>query len=132
MKDNGVVVYTLYAQFFNDVSVGCNDKSWVLFDPTGRDGEHFGLKLTSQKRQKMNEMVRAANERIQAAIDTKTKSFESRQISLVVADWDTYIGKIKGRFCEDDAAPNPDDNRNLVFQRKDQTHRFTPSERLRL
>ncbi|KAL8851852.1 MAG: hypothetical protein Q9221_003278 [Calogaya cf. arnoldii] len=132
MKDNGVVVYTLYAQFFNDIDVGCNEKSWVLFDPTGRNGENFGLKLTTEKRQKMNEMVRAANKQIQAAVKSKMKSFESRQISLVVADWDAYIGKINGRFCEDGATPNPDDNRNLVFQRKDQTPRFIPPERVRL
>ncbi|KAL8770758.1 MAG: hypothetical protein Q9209_003625 [Squamulea sp. 1 TL-2023] len=130
MKDNAVVVYTLYARFFNDTSTGCNDKSWVLFDPTGRNGENFGLKLTMERRQKMNEMVQAANSRIQAAISGKQKFFESRQISMVVADWDTYVGKIKGRFCEDGATPNPDDNRNLVFQRQDQTPRFIPPERL--
>ncbi|KAL8925829.1 MAG: hypothetical protein Q9208_003326 [Pyrenodesmia sp. 3 TL-2023] len=129
MKDDAIVVYTLYAQFFNDIDPACNDQSWVLFDPTGRSGKEFGLKLTTEKRRKMNQMVLAANERIKKAITNKRNEFESRKISIVIADWDAYVGKIKGRFCEEGATLNPDDNLSLVFQRQDQTPIFVPSDK---
>lgn len=131
MKDGGIVAYTLYGQFFNETATACNDQSWVLFDPTGRSGKEFGLKLTTQKRQKMNEMVRAANKRIRTAISNSRNDFDSRHISLVVADWDAYVGKIRGRFCEEGAPLNPDDNPSLVFQRQDQTPRFIPPDKLK-
>ncbi|KAL8759101.1 MAG: hypothetical protein Q9184_003726 [Pyrenodesmia sp. 2 TL-2023] len=129
MKDDAIIVYTLYAQFFNDTDTACDDQSWVLFDPTGRSGKEFGLKLTRQKRQKMNQMVLAANERIKKAITSKRDKFESKKISIVIANWDAYVGKIKGRFCEEGATLNPDDNLSLVFQRQDQTPIFVPSDK---
>ncbi|KAL8845720.1 MAG: hypothetical protein Q9221_009132 [Calogaya cf. arnoldii] len=63
--------------------------------PTDVSGKEFGLKLTTQKRYKMNEIVRAANKRIRTAISNSRNDFDSRHISLVVADWDAYVGKIK-------------------------------------
>lgn len=129
MKDDAIVVYTLYAQFFNDIDPACNKQSWVLFDPTGRSGKEFGLKLTTQKRRKMNEMVLAANDRIRTAITNKQNGFESRKISIAIVDWDPYVGKIHGRFCEEGATLNPDDNLSLVFQRQDQTPIFVPGDK---
>ncbi|KAL9591774.1 MAG: hypothetical protein Q9179_007384 [Wetmoreana sp. 5 TL-2023] len=129
VKDKGVVVYTLYAKFFNEVSTACNDQSWVIFDPTGGNGRNFGLKLTSQRRQRMNQMVEAANVRIQSAISKSHPKFEDRGITLQTADWNAYVERIKGRFCEDGAAMSPEDNLSLVFQRQDNTPRFIPPER---
>ncbi|KAL8897389.1 MAG: hypothetical protein Q9207_007240, partial [Kuettlingeria erythrocarpa] len=129
MKDDTIVVYTLYAQVFNDIDPACNEQSWVLFDPTGRSGKDIDLKLTTDKRRKMNEMVLAANDRIRTAITNKQNGFESRKISIVIADWDPYVGKIHGRFCEEGATLNPDDNLSLVFQRQDQTPIFVPGDK---
>ncbi len=131
MKDDGVVAYTLYGQFFNDTATACNDQSWVLFDPTGRSGKEFGLKLMTQKRKKMNEMVLAANKRIRTAISYSQDAFDSRHVALVAADWDAYVGKIKGRFCEEGAPLNPDDNLSLAFQRQDQTPRYIPPAKVK-
>lgn len=130
MKDKGVVVYTLYAKFFNAVATGCNGQNWVLFDPTSRKGTNLGLKLTTQRRERMNQMVDTANQQIRTAIANSRPAFEARGISILVADWDKYVGKINGRFCEEGAPANPDDDPSLVFQRQDNTPQFVPPERL--
>ncbi|KAL8628772.1 hypothetical protein Q9189_005500 [Teloschistes chrysophthalmus] len=130
MKDQGVVVYTLYAKFFNAVATACNGQNWVLFDPTSRKGTNRGLKLTTQRREKMNQMVGAANQQIRTAIGNSRSAFEARGIPILVADWDEYVGKIDCRFCEEGASANPDDDLSLVFQRQDNTPQFIPPERL--
>ncbi|KAL9583499.1 MAG: hypothetical protein Q9212_002670 [Teloschistes hypoglaucus] len=130
MKEKGVVVYTLYAKFFNAVATGCNKVNWVLFDPTLRKGTNRGLKLTTRRREKMNRMVDAANQQIRTAIENSRPAFEARGISILVADWDEYVGRINGRFCEEGAPANPDDNFSLVFQRQDNTPQFIRPEEL--
>lgn len=75
-------------------------------------------------------MVDAANQQIRTAIENSRPAFEARGIPILVADWDDYVGRISGRFCEEGAPANPDDNFSLAFQRQDNIPQFIPPEKL--
>ena len=130
LKNNDVVVYTLYGKFFNETTTACNKHSWTLLDLTGSNGYYFGLKLTSERRHKMNMMVDSANKEIGTVIESARSSFETNKISLQVTDWDEYVGLTQGRFCEEGAPQDPEEDRKLAFQRKNQRPQFIPPEKL--
>ncbi|KAL8645031.1 MAG: hypothetical protein Q9210_006938 [Variospora velana] len=128
MQDNGIVVYTLYAPFLDDKATACNDQSWVLFHPNRRSRHNCGLSLTTQRRQRMNEMVRAANARIQVAIADARTDVETRQITIVLAGWDAYIEKVKDRYFEDGLSIDPDADNELASQKYNYISKFVPRE----
>lgn len=125
MAVNGIVVYTMYSKFFNADTNACNDKTWTFIDPTGSSG----LKLTKERRKRLNDMVDSANQKIQDAINSFRDRYWESKLELVTASWDKFVGATKGRFCEDGASDNPDNNVGLVFQRHDITPYFTPPEK---
>ena len=126
MAVNGIVVYTLYAKFFNADTDACSDKTWTYLDPTGSSG----LKLTKERRKRLNDMVDSANQKIQNAITSFRNRYETAKAELVTASWDNFVIATKGRFCEQGASDNPDDNLGLVFQRLDNTPKFIPPEKV--
>ncbi|KAL8776615.1 MAG: hypothetical protein Q9194_003046 [Teloschistes cf. exilis] len=104
MKDKGVVVYTLYAKFFNAVATGCNGQNWVLFDPTSRKGTNLGLKLTTQRRERMNQMVDTANQQIRTAIANSRPAFYSFDSSSAMQSYhpDVSMAEQWGKYYQSD------------------------------
>lgn len=115
LKPGGIVVYTLYASFFNAATDICDDKTWSFLDPF----KTFGPKLTKDKRKSMNSLVQLANQKIQDAVNAMNAKSTKNVATYVVADYDNYIGLVNGRFCEDGATTNISDftNRNEMLQR---------------
>lgn len=122
LRVNGITIYILYAKFFNTTTEACNDQSWTYLDPSGSSG----LKMTQQHRKQMNDMVDSANQKIKNAVASFRDRYDFAKMELVTVDWDKFTGAIKGRFCEDGASLDPNDNDGLVFQRQDNTPRFIP------
>lgn len=65
IRVNGIVVYVFYGKFFNQNTDACDRETWTFIDPTGSSG----LKLTKERRKKMNDRVDSANQKIQNAIN---------------------------------------------------------------
>ncbi|KAI9798476.1 MAG: hypothetical protein M1833_004742 [Piccolia ochrophora] len=114
IKPAGLILWTLYAKFFNPDTDPCSEQSWAVFDPTGN-----GLKLTKERRQKMNQLVEDANLKIQRAIASATGSTRPFVGTLRLVKWDNYVKAVEGRFCEKDSSgdPNHISNLGLMFQR---------------
>ena len=116
IKDGGMAVYTLYAQFFNAETDDCSEQTWNWFENVGGLP---GIKLSKDLRRTLNRMVDDANKKIKGAIGEFTESSHGASMTVAIADWDAAAGKAKGRFCEEGSAPDPKDasNAGLLFQR---------------
>ncbi len=117
VKKGGIVVYTLYAQFFNADTDACNSQSWDWFQ--GIIPGDYGLKLSKELRKNLNDLVVTANTKIRGAIAGQSGSTRPSSLNIAIADWDAIVGENHGRFCEDGSADDPNDpsNAGLVFQR---------------
>ena len=95
MRQGNVVIFTLYAQFFNADTDECSSQSWDWVKEAG------GLKLTKELRKSLNDLVLAANTKLKAAIASQTSSSRPSRLNIATVDWDGYVGDNKGRFCEE-------------------------------
>lgn len=114
MAKNGLVVYTLYAQFFNSETQACNKRSMSLLE--GIVLKNTAVFWTQDLRRKLNKLVVDANREIQdAIIDVKDK------INVEIADWDPIAKANNGRFCEPGVVDKYRDEKNagLLFNRLD-------------
>lgn len=129
LKDNGIVVYTLYAQFFNADTDACSSQTWDWFKEIIPG--NGGVKLTKDLRKTLNQMVLDANSKIKSAIASQSGSTRPSTLNIAIADWDAAAGETNGRFCEEGSADDPADpsNAGLLFQRKNTAARFIPPEK---
>ncbi|EEH42138.2 uncharacterized protein PADG_06958 [Paracoccidioides brasiliensis Pb18] len=97
MKNNGVVLHTLYGTFFNSETNPCDKQSWSLFNNLFLDGGG-GLMMTKDRRKKLNKLVQDANAKISKAIDNVSR--DNKHVKLVKVEWDDFGIKTQGRFCE--------------------------------
>lgn len=118
MGTNGIVVYALYAKYFNDQTDGCTSENW-WYPFSGA----FGITLTPARRTALNALVDNANKVVRRAIADATGSSRPRTFTVQTADWDPWLDTVPGRFCEPGASPDPDDssNANLQFFKFDTT-----------
>ena len=98
VRQGGLVVYTLYAQFFNADTDPCSSQTWNWFE--GIIPGSNGIKLTKDLRKKLNDLVVDANGKIQGAIAGQSGSTRPSKLDIVVADWDQAVRDNNGRFCE--------------------------------
>ncbi|KAL9622611.1 MAG: hypothetical protein Q9160_003108 [Pyrenula sp. 1 TL-2023] len=116
LTQNGVIIYTLYAKFWNDEENYCDKQTWAYWDPAGTG--IVGLKLSHQNRQAMNKLTDDVNTALNSAI-ASARSSTREPIPVYAAAWDDSVGAVKGRFCEEAAAQSPDGNdKVLMFIRK--------------
>ena len=97
LSKDGIIVYTLYAQFFNADTDACSFQTWNFVSSVPGI---TGVFLTKELRKKLNDLVVEANKKIQAAITART-SDPKQPLNIVVVDWDKTVGDRKGRFCEE-------------------------------
>ncbi|KKK22529.1 hypothetical protein P175DRAFT_0500860 [Aspergillus ochraceoroseus IBT 24754] len=97
VRRDGIVVYTLYAQFFDTTSnKECVDnQNWAF--PSFWPAEV--LKLTVERRQKFNTLVLNINKAIRQVVD-EFRSDRNIKYRIIAADWDPWPRKgVLGQFC---------------------------------
>lgn len=103
VRQGGIVVYTLYAQFFNADTDRCSSQAWNWGN--GILPQPMGIKLTKDLRKQMNELVVDANTKIQSAIASQSGSTRPARLNIQVVDWDKAVQDNHGRFCEEGESP---------------------------
>ncbi|RYP12542.1 hypothetical protein DL765_007244 [Monosporascus sp. GIB2] len=100
LADDGMVYHTGYGKFFGeDLSPGCDSVSWAtwfhlsVLEPKSYNIWEPRKTLKADLRRRMNKLVEAANEKLKAAA-------ERAGDKVKFVDYDTYIGKFGGRYCE--------------------------------
>ncbi|KAL9110727.1 MAG: hypothetical protein Q9227_004719 [Pyrenula ochraceoflavens] len=112
LSDSGIIIYNLYAQFWNDAANYCDDKTWNYWDPSGA----VGLKLTSANRKAMNQLVTDTNKAIMGAIASAQSSTRA-SVPVYYGNWDDGVSYAQGHFCEDDSSTDPSFNKRIMFNR---------------
>lgn len=97
-SNNGIVVYNLYAQFFNSDTEDCGEKQDWSFP-------HLivasGLKLTGERRRRFNELVVNINNAIQKVVDEVYHGKNKVRYKTRIADWDPWPREgVVGQFCD--------------------------------
>ncbi|RYP70471.1 hypothetical protein DL769_004960 [Monosporascus sp. CRB-8-3] len=94
LADDGMIYHTGYGKFFGeDLSPECDSVSWATWLHKSYNIWEPRKKLTADLRRRMNELVDAANEKLKAAA-------ERAGDKVKFVDYDSYIGKFGGRYCE--------------------------------
>ncbi|KAJ5621957.1 SGNH hydrolase [Penicillium herquei] len=107
MADNGIVVFVLYAEYFDVTSDACaTEQNWAF--PLGN-----ALSLTTERRETFNDLVQKTN----AALKKGAKAASTSKMTLTIADWDPWVKLRKGHMCMPGASPDPNDSTNdgLMF-----------------
>ncbi len=128
MNVGGIVVYSLYAQYFNDQTDACTDKEDWVFPYVA--GSH-SLLLTKDRRTKLNSLVSSVNSQLKSIIVSAGGSSRKRAATYVYSDWDLWLPAIKGHFCEELGTPYPDDGQNHLthFFKLSTPKAYVPGER---
>ena len=95
----GLVLYTLYAQYFNADTDACSDQTWNKLEEVVPGGG--GIKLTKRLRKRLNELVLDANTKIRGAIASQSGSSRPATMNIKAVDWDQAVKDDQGRFCEE-------------------------------
>jgi hypothetical protein len=96
MTESSVVVYNMYAQYFNTDNDACSvSQSWAFpklyFSP---------LKLTIERRKKFNTLVANINSAIKEVVDDVAKNGNVKY-KIAAADWDPWPREgVSGQFCD--------------------------------
>lgn len=96
MNADSVVVYNMYAQYFNTDNEACSkDQSWafpkLFFSP---------LQLTIERRKKFNTLVVNINNAIQEVVDDVAKNGNVK-FKIGAADWDPWPREgVSGQYCD--------------------------------
>lgn len=96
VKDKGLVLFVLYAQYFNTENDDCAEKQDWSFPPLAAV---TGLKLTIERRKKFNDLVKNINLAIMQVV---TEYQKDPSINFVVTHvgWDIWVREaVKGQFC---------------------------------
>lgn len=115
MNDHGVVVYNLYAQFFNADTDPCGDQSkqdWTMPAIIGH-----GLPLTKDRRAKFNTLAANANKVLKEVVDEYAAK-SNIKYKITWSDWDTWVAEgVSGRMCQPESSGRyPDPNqKDLQF-----------------
>lgn len=99
-KRNGTIYYTGYARFFGTDDDTCDSITWAVWSPESESAKQY---LTLERRKTMNAMVDAVNKRIRDAV-------KKAGDHVVFVDYDRYVAKNRGRYCEAGVV-EPDPNR---------------------
>ena len=133
MADDSIVLWTLYGQFFNTVAdKPCSDQTWDWFQNV-LPGD--GIKLSREHRQKLNDRVKAVNEKISTALASFTGGTRPKpKYSLEPVRWENKARDENGLFCEENSADDPNDasNYGLIFIRLNPTARNLQERKLRV
>lgn len=112
LTKDGLIIYTLYAKFWNDAENYCDQQTWSYWDPLGTG--ITGLKLSHQNRQAMNKLTDDVNNALSSVI-ASARSSTREPIPVYAAEWDDAVEAVKGRFCEDAASKDPAGNDDLLM-----------------
>ncbi|PLN80401.1 SGNH hydrolase [Aspergillus taichungensis] len=94
MKKGGIVILVLYAQFFSVEDEDCAKKQdWTFL---GLRTERF--KLSTGRRREFNDLVVDVNNALQEMVAGFRQ--EDHDFYVRTANWDSFVGDYKGRFCE--------------------------------
>lgn len=98
MHKNGLVLYVLYAQFFNVDTEQCGrDQNWNLLPLIPGMNS---LPLTRERRQRFNDLVDGTNAVLRDAIK-EVKRAKKIKYRIRTVDWDDWARfGVRGQFCE--------------------------------
>ncbi|KAF7593686.1 hypothetical protein BBP40_011096 [Aspergillus hancockii] len=95
MRRNGIVIYVLYAQFFDATSEDCAKQYWAFPHTYVLDA----LRLTAARRQKFNDLVIAINKAIREVVDEISRD-PKVEYRIATADWEPWVREaVFGQFC---------------------------------
>lgn len=107
MDTGGVVIYNMYAEFFNEENKDCATKQDWSFPKVLWFN---GLKLTVASRKKFNALVTGINTAIQDVVDEMLKNTTIKH-KIATADWNPWPKDgVTGQMCEPSATgayPDP-------------------------
>lgn len=108
---SGVIIWTLYAKFFDETPLPCNDQEWCF--TAGMPC----LKSTVDLRQAFNYLVWKTNKVIVDTIESWKKDSGFPDVSTV--HWGAFVVAANGQFCEADSTRgyNDESNTKLAFIR---------------
>ncbi|KAF2865137.1 SGNH hydrolase-type esterase domain-containing protein [Massariosphaeria phaeospora] len=122
LSDQGIIVWTLYAEFFEVSPEPCNSQSWCLVEP--RDG--YCSHVTVGLRTEFNRLVAKASQIIKDVV----QQWSGRK--AYAADWNEHVMSSNGQLCEAGSGDRIDDesNRGLAFIRQNiGQHYYVPGEK---
>ncbi|KAL2062145.1 hypothetical protein VTL71DRAFT_6411 [Oculimacula yallundae] len=110
----GMIYYTGYAKFWAaDLTSACDKVSWGTWLHKAENMWEPYQKLTTSHRRRMNALVDAVNDKLSAAVARAGPN-------VVFIDYDAYLTKAKGHFCEAGVDETPTSgetwNDNLFFK----------------
>jgi hypothetical protein len=110
LNPKGIVVWTLYGQFFDLSPDPCNQQEWCFL---GKPCTH----PTVDMRQSFNRLVQKANDVIVGALSKHNDGRTANRAYPV--NWGEFVAQADGQFCEADSAGNYGDvsNYKLAFIR---------------
>jgi len=116
MNPGGVVVFNLYAKYFDTRTNECATKqSWIWPFPLPVIGSLTSNPLTQSLRTQLNILVDNANQVLLNAISTAQAN--AKTMTLVSSNWDPWVQATAGTFCQPGSSPSPGDpsNANVLF-----------------
>ncbi|RSL98115.1 hypothetical protein CEP52_010477 [Fusarium oligoseptatum] len=88
-------MFDRYAKFFSTtMTESCNKVSWSTWTEESHDYARNTEHLTVDLRKKMNDLVDLINEKLASAV-------EKAGSNVRFVDYDSTVGEIGGRYCED-------------------------------
>ncbi|KAK2760014.1 hypothetical protein FQN54_002750 [Arachnomyces sp. PD_36] len=99
MDSDGVVVYNGYARFFNTENEACaEEQEWGMTRLLPKYWFRTGLKLTSERRQRFNDLVVNINQAIRDVVKDVSDEVD---YTIGFSDWDLWpIEGVKGQMCD--------------------------------
>ncbi|BCS22962.1 uncharacterized protein APUU_31187A [Aspergillus puulaauensis] len=118
VKKDGILVYTLYAQYFNTENEDCAEKhDWSFPSVAGFEA----LPLTVERREKFNKLVLNINNAIKEVV-YEYNSNPDIGYRITTADWDVWPRQaVVGQFCV------PGTGRDYPDEDQPDLHSFRPS-----
>ncbi|KAK0630522.1 SGNH hydrolase-type esterase domain-containing protein [Bombardia bombarda] len=113
MNSGGVIVLSLYAQYFDESTDECTAEQWGW--PLG------GLRLTRDRRNLFNKLVRDANHELKFAVYDGREKDGFSNARVVFADWDDWPYLQGGLMCQPGQNPDPTKEPKLMFFKMDTT-----------
>ena len=102
LAPDGVIFYTGYAKFFDASTDACDKVSWHVW--VNLFSRQY---LTRPRRQKMNDLVDAVNQKLEDAVKRAGSA-------VVFIAYDNYVETLSGRYCE----PGRDENKGRSANRE--------------
>ena len=101
MADNGIVMIMGYAPFFNTDNDDCREQDWALPEFwKWRYQLELGLKLTKDRRIRLNKLVADVNNVIRDVVRQYQVDPRYDKLNIDFVDWSMWPAKAQGQMCD--------------------------------